>query len=188
MDDIFMSVYFIDGPPASGKSTLIGNIRGYIESSSKVNCAVVDEDFMFLKSPHKLDSPEYSCDWVDAHIATILTLLHSGVKNVFVDSSPWIALAYHPEIEHQYITEAMQRLSMYKVHLWFIYISWEETWTRIQSRLRFTSPVETLARKNLGETNYTYMENRFHSLDDTRTQYDKVLPKYHLLSLAKSVI
>lgn len=183
-----MSVYFIDGPPASGKTTLINNIRDYIHSANKTNASVVNEEFMFLDSRHKLDSPEYSCDWVTDHVRVILNLLDRGYDSVFVDSSPLVALAYHPEIGPQFITEALHRLSGYKVHFWFIDVTWEETWWRIQSRLQSVSAEELTARTKLRETDHDYMEKRYNSIAGNKTQYDKALQKYYLLSLAKSII
>lgn len=183
-----MSVYFIDGPPASGKTTLIKGIKDYIEKANIQNAAVVDEDFMFIDSLHMLDTAEYSTDWVNEHIQAVLSLLKRGTEIIFVDSSPLIARAYHPDMDESFIQDSIDRLSGYNVKFWFIDITWQETWWRIQSRLQFVPQDEVIARVKLGETNYEYMEKRYASTQKNRGQYDKILHKYYLLSLAKSLL
>ncbi len=187
-DQSFLSIYFIDGPPASGKTTLIRNISADITKRRKKDVVVLNEGFMFLNSDHAPNSPEYSCDWVNDRIQAIVQLMEDGKRIVFVDSSPLIASAYHKEIGPVFIGEALARLNAYRVEFWFIDVEWEETWWRIQARLKIVPDQEAAARKGLGETDEEFMMKRYGDVTANKNMYDVVTQRYHLLTLAKSLL
>lgn len=187
-DQSFLSVYFIDGPPASGKTSLIRLIGTHIFHQRLSTAAIVKEGFMFLISDYEPNSPEYSLEWVDNRMEVILQLLEEGKTHIFVDSSPWLAIAYHPEIDESEIEERLGRLGGFNVNFWSLNTPWSSVQERLVSRLHMVSKCERRRRINLREQDMDYMKKRHHSVDIYRHKYQVREAHYHLLTLAKSVL
>lgn len=183
-----MTVIFIDGPPGSGKTTLVSHIESVIQSRDKTWAGVVEEGFLNCESPHAPNTVEYSLDWVENRVAKILSMLDSGKSLLFVDSSPWIAMAYHPEITQKQITERLGLLGGVSTSFWFIVVPWETTWERIENRLDCVDDWEKSARVGLRENDYEYMRARYDGFSKHMHRWTKKLAVYHLSTLALSML
>lgn len=187
-EESFLSIYFIDGPPASGKTSLVRTIRDFIFHRRKTTAGIVEEGFMFLESEHEPNTAEYSLEWVENRMAEILRMLKEGKTHIFVDSSPWLAIAYHPEIKTEEIEERLECLQGHDVNFWSLNTSWDTVRGRMAHRLTVVSSKERRRRLLLHEDDMVYMEKRHHSVDAFQHKYSVRAAKYHLLSLAKSVL
>ena len=174
---ILSIVVFIDGPMGSGKTTMLEMLRA---KATRNNVGFVEEGF--LVEGEDLHSADYSRLWLSDRLTQIKAESDQGKTLIFVDSSPLIALLYHPEIN---VVEAMAWIRMikaeYTTFLFMIDITMPEMVRNLEAR-NLSGVDHPELREGLNETNRSYIREVYNKSKELRRFYDGIANRIDLMT------